>query len=258
MLPENEAHTQDTALREDEAYSPLITELTTPEGWGVSLDRIVDQESIRLDAEHYHPKIICNLDTIRTANCELVPLNELATIDLPGQFVRIWAQDSEHGVPYLNATDLLCYAAFGVPALVRYLSYASEVNIPRLIVREGMILVTCSGTIGRVFEVPAALDGWAGTHDIVRITANNQSTRGYLRIILTSPYVQTQILSHTHGGQIDHITAEQIGSCQIPLLSQRQMEQISFQVIEAESMKQQATKLFHNSLNLIDSIISDA
>lgn len=235
----------------------LIAQLTRPQGWGVSLGAIVEQAGVRLDAEHYNPKIMANMETLEASKCNLLHLSDLAEIDLPSQFVRIWAQGVEHGFPYLNATDLMSFAALGEPAQVRFLSKASDVNIDRLIVREGMILVTCSGTIGRIFEVPKALDGWAGTHDIVRVVPKDHDLKGYIRAFLCSPYAQTQLLSHTHGGQIDHITAEQVGSCLVPMIGNDQMRAISVQMDEAEQMKQEAAGMILESLSLFSGALND-
>ncbi|TIH11635.1 hypothetical protein D0S45_19770 [Marinifilum sp. JC120] len=242
-----------TALNttETDTTESLITELTRPEGWGVSVADIIGQNSVRLDAEHYNPKISKNMEMLEASKYGLLPLADLAQIDLPGQFVRIWAKDAEHGIPYLNATDLMSFAALGEPAQLRYLSKATDVNIDRLIVREGMILVTCSGTLGRVFEVPKALDGWVGTHDIIRVIPTDPAMKGYIRAFLSSSYAQTQILSHTHGGQIDHVTANQIRSCLVPQLSDKQMRAISIQMDKSEKMKQKAAGMVLTSLSQI-------
>lgn len=241
-----------------DATNQLISKLTRPKCWGVSVAGIIGQNSVRLDAEHYNPQILKNMELLESSNYDLIPLADLAEIDLPGQFVRIWAQDSEHGIPYLNATDLMSFSALGEPAQRRYLSKATNVNIDRLIVREGMILITCSGTLGRVFEIPKALDGWVGTHDIIRIIPNDPSTKGYIKAFLSSPYAQTQILSHTHGGQIDHITANQICSCLVPQLSIKKMRTISNKMDEAERLKQEAAGLTLKSLSQIKEAVENA
>ena len=78
--------------------------------------------------------------------------------------------------------------------------------------------MTCSGTIGRVFYVPKRLDGWVATHDLIRIIPKGDSLAGYLYAWLSQPDAQTQILSHTHGGQIDHVTDKQVGTVLVPRL----------------------------------------
>jgi len=247
----------EVAASDEGGTEPLVAQLTRPQGWGVSLGDIIGQESIRLDAEHYDPKIMDNMRSLKASKLKLVPLSDLAEIDLPGQFVRIWAQDQNHGIPYLNATDLMSYAALGAPAQVRYLSKASDVKMDRLIVHEGIILVTCSGTLGRVFEVPKALNGWAGTHDIVRIRPRDQKLKGYIRAYLSSTYAQIQILSHTHGGQIDHVTATQISSCLVPLLGEKEMHSIADQMDKAEQMKQKAASIVLKSIDQIKGVLND-
>lgn len=218
-------------------HADLIRTLTMPMGWTVPVDRISKQVGIRLDAEHYDPIVMENDKELRAFGVELDLLSDLADVHLPSMFTRIWAKDSAHGVPYLNATDLMSYFALGVPAQERFLSYASNVKMEPLIVRKGMILVTCSGTIGRVFDVPDALDGWAGTHDIVRITPHDPEMKGFIRAYLSSKFAQIQILSHTHGGQIDHVTGDQVASCLIPRLDSKTIGLISNLADKADKMR---------------------
>jgi type I restriction enzyme S subunit len=164
-------------------------------------------------------------------------------------FTRIWAQDSQYGLPYLNATDLMSYFALGVPAQERYLSRASNVKMDQLIVKKEMILMTCSGTLGRVFDVPPDLDGWAGTHDIVRITPHDPELKGFLRAYLASSFAQVQILSHTHGGQIDHITGDQIASCLVPSLDTETISRISKLAVKADKMRSNGVKQMNDVLS---------
>jgi len=236
-------------------YSQLIEGLNTPQGWSVPLSDVLGQGQVRLDAEHYDPLVIANDEALASLGCELKPLSEFADVVLPSMFTRIWAKDAEHGAPYLNATDLMSYFALGVPAQERFLSFASDVKFDLLTIRTGMILVTCSGTIGRVFDVPEALNGWAGTHDLVRINPKRSEQRGYLRAYLTTPLAQIQILSHTHGGQIDHVTAEQVGSCLVPVLPENAVKKISRLTDEADASRASGLKGYHHAAsNLMEAL----
>lgn len=235
----------------------LIRKLTTPKGWSVPLTDVVAQGQVRLDAEHYDPLVIENNRRLQSLGFELAPLSKFAEVKLPGMFTRIWAKDEKHGVPYINATDLMSYFALGVPAQERFLSYASDVKMDKLIIREGMILISCSGTIGRVFDVPKALDGAAGTHDIVRIIPHNPAHRGFLRAYLTSSLAQIQILSHTHGGQIDHVTDQQVASCLVPVLPPASMERISEVANEADAMRSQSLTLLQGAVDGLERDIAN-
>lgn len=228
-------------------YAELIRELTLPRAWGVPVTDVINQGQIRLDAEHYDPIVVENDRRLRSLGVELKPLSEFADVRLPGMFTRIWAKDDKYGVPYLNATDLMSYFALGIPAQERFLSHASAVNVTPLIVKCGMILITCSGTIGRVFDVPKALDGWAGTHDLVRIIPHDPSMKGFLRAYLTSSFAQIQILGHTHGGQIDHVTDDQVASCLVPVLDSTSVKAISEIAEKADKMRSDALRLMQEA-----------
>ncbi len=204
------------------------------ESWTVSVANIYGSSDLRLDASHFDPKAASAIQELEKSGFELKCLSDLASVELRGQFSRIWAKDDEHGVRYLNATDLLSLFALGVPAGgTRFLSYATSTDIDRLLIREGWLLMTCSGTIGRIFYVPKRLDSWAATHDLIRIIPKESNMVGYLHTWLATPLAQAQILSHTHGGQIDHVTDKQVAGVLVPLLPREQMERINREVMKA-------------------------
>ncbi len=219
-------------------HAPSSALAASPHGWMIQADAILKNRDTRLDAEHYDPQIDATVRQLRQFEGELVTLGQLAEIDLPSQFTRKWAKSQEQGLPYVNATDLLCYMALGkLYKTPRFLSPETKVDIKRLTLTSDMLLLTCSGGregLGRVYLVPEAFDGWVATHDIVRIRPRAPEMIGYLLAYLRSPFAQTQILSHTFGGQIDHIKDSQVATCLVPLLDPSAMRQISREVEQAE------------------------
>lgn len=199
--------------------------------WSLPVERIFGQDGLRIDATFFDPLVDAQVGTL--AGVETNRLDELATLALPGRFERVWAVDEEHGKPYLNATDLLTLFSLGMPAKVRYLSPESKTDFDALIIHEGWLLMTCSGTIGRVFCVPARLDGWAATHDLIRIIPNSPDLVGCLFAWCLTPVAQAQILSHTHGGQIDHVTDEQVGELLVPRLPEQAARELNERVLSA-------------------------
>ena len=219
--------------------------LSPAKSWSLSIQRIFEQDRWRFDATHYDPAVDAHVDSM--AGIDSVPLRSLATLKLPGRFERVWAIDADSGHPYLNATDLLCLFALGRPSQVRYLSPESETDIDNLHIREDWLLMTCSGTIGRVYYVPKRLDGWAATHDLIRIIPNSEDMSGYFFAWCSTKIAQVQILSHTHGGQINHVTAEQVGQLMVPLLPHREMKAINDQVVGALHARETAMHALENS-----------
>lgn len=142
----------------------------TVESWAIPLQDIYKNDALRLDASHYDRDTALAISELKASKHELKPLSDLADVLLPGQFVRIWAKDKSFGFPYVNASELMSLAATGtLGGKARYLSRETVTNIDELIIREGWLLMSCSGTIGRLFYVSKRLDGWAATHDLIRI-----------------------------------------------------------------------------------------
>lgn len=227
--------------------TPLFDKSESVKSWSVPIDDIFSNLEERLDATHFDPSVKSSIDKLSESGIELKSLSNFASVTLRGQFSRIWAKDREHGIPYLNATDLLSLLALGVPSGgTRYLSRATETNIENLVIREGWLLMTCSGTIGRVFYVPNRLDGWVATHDLIRIVPKRINLAGYLYVCLTIPAVQSQILSYTHGGQIDHVTDEQVSRVLVPSLSKDKVKSINNKVIKALNSRETAIETLMN------------
>lgn len=217
------------------------TERPTIKAWDTSLDEIFDNTEFRLDATHYDPQVAEIRTQLASSGYDVVPLADLANVSLRNQFTRIWARDEKHGYKYLNATDLLSLMALGVPGnSTRYLSHVTETNIDALIINEGWLLMTCSGTIGRVFYVPERLDGWVATHDLIRIVPHDEKMTGFLMAWLNSKAAQAQIMSHTHGGQIDHVTDAQVGRVLVPILPDSVIARIHTDTINALKQREAA------------------
>lgn len=219
----------------------LVRDKATVEAWAVPLSDLHKNKDMRLDASHYDQLTAAALKELDSCNCATKSLAEIATVKLPGQFVRIWAKDKEHGVQYVNATDLMSLTGLGaLSGEPRYLSRQSEVNFDELIIREGWLLLTCSGTIGRVFYVSNLMDGWVATHDLIRIIPSAEVPVGFLHAYLSSPVAQKQILGHTHGGQIDHVTHHQVGLIRVPLIQKKKMQHIHELTMQALNHRTQA------------------
>lgn len=213
----------------------------TVEAWAIPLKNIYNNEDIRLDATHYDRQVVAALAELKRSKYPLKPLTEFADVRLPGQFVRIWADSIEYGVPYVNASDLMSLAALGtLGEKTRYLSRVADVDINALIIHAGWLGLTCSGTIGRVFYIPDRFDGWVATHDLIRVIPKDENTVGFLHSYLSSPLAQAQITGCTYGGQIDHVTDEQIGSILVPVMPPAKVEKIHDKTMIALQAREKA------------------
>ena len=218
--------------------APSLVQTSPAKNWSMSIDRVFAQDRLRFDASFFDPVVDAHVESLEGNATD--HLSDLAALVLPGRFERVWAIDEYHGKPYLNATDLLTLFSLGSPSQVRYLSPESNTDFDALLIREGWLLMTCSGTIGRVYHVPSRLDGWAATHDLIRIIPNSPDMTGYLYAWCMTEVAQAQILAHTHGGQINHVTDEQVGQMLIPRLHRRAANRVNERVMAALADRERA------------------
>jgi hypothetical protein len=138
----------------------------------------------------------------------------------------------------------------------RFLSQETNTDINELVIKKGWLLLTCSGTIGRLFYVSENMDGWVATHDLIRIIPNNGVLVGFLYAYLSSPVAQKQILGHTHGGQIDHVTHHQVGKVLVPKLDDGLIVGIHKQAMQALNQRSKAIEQLVEAVGTIQSSLN--
>ncbi len=106
-----------------------------------------------------------------------------------------------------------------------------------------------------MFYIPARLDGWVATHDLIRIIPHDKNTTGFIHSYLFSPFAQTQILGHTYGGQIDHVTEIQVGSILVPELPDKLMKEIHEETMTALLSREKAIQSIEQAANDVQKIL---
>ena len=219
------------------AAAPIKPEVAS---WDARAMDVVAERDVRLDAGSYAPMVMTTLDALALQCEDMVALGSLARVSYGQRFERIYTDDPEQGVPYFNPTDLLSLMAFGIPPKNRYLSPATKTDITRLVVRPGWLLLTCSGSVSRVFYVGRRMDGWAATHDIVRIVPHDENLTGYLYAWLSTPEAKTHITGRQHGGVVQHLTAKQVSESLVPRLGVSEEIRINRAVMRALLAREEA------------------
>lgn len=215
--------------------------------WDVAAEDVMAGSDARLDAGSYDPHMLATFKEL-AAQCErMVPLGTLAKVSYGQRFERVFTDDPQQGVRYFNPTDLLSLMAFGTPSADRYLSPATNTNIDNLVVRQGWLLLTCSGSVSRVFYVGRRMDGWAATHDIVRIVPHENGLIGYLYAWLATPEAKIHIAGRQHGGVVQHITAEQVAESLVPRLGATTEREINSVVMNALTLRERAIETLYRA-----------
>ena len=193
----------------------------TPSGihtqsFAVSRAAVAADPDLRLNARYYRDRDEIEASVSAPKGWETIKLGELSErIFCPTRFKRHYVDASEAAVPFLggaNITELLVKTD-------KWLS-KSDPKLPELMVQQGWLLVTRSGTTGIVSTVPAAWNGFAISEHVIRIvpkSACDPEVIAWALVYLRSPDGQRALKRGVFGSVIDEITPEFVAGVRIPI-----------------------------------------
>lgn len=195
--------------------APIALAALGVQTYSVSAQWVRNSNGLRFDASHYNPTLAKAIAILRSSEMELRPLGDVSeSVFIPPRFKRVYV-DKDHGIPFLQGSHIV----HAEPADLKYLSTKAHTGLSRWIIRKGWVLVTCSGTIGRVTIARDEWDGWAASQHILRIVpmATGDVPAGYLYAFLRSFPGQAQLTSQIYGAVVDELTEDQAKSVLVPV-----------------------------------------
>jgi type I restriction enzyme S subunit len=121
-----------------------------------------------------------------------------------------------------------------------------------------LVMVTCSGTNGRVQILPEYMKGWAASQDALRIEGIDENAAGYIYAWLSGPYGQTLIRRHQYGSVITHLDRDMLGAVAVPLLTRQQRNSIAALVLKANQLRNDAWSFEQGALAALSKEIARA
>lgn len=217
------------------------------------------EKEMRLDAPYYSSEFLKAKDLLERSPYQKVPLLELCEdIYRLTRFKRIFT-DKEHGFIYMAPSDLVyyrplrerensdrAYVAKGKHDLLANIKSAFGKQSPtlskkgeeRFFVEEGWLLITCSGSMGRIVLTTQSLTNVFFSHDLIRIVPKKETLIGYLYAYLSSWIGQTFLKRDQYGGWVKHIEPNQIKSLPVLLPPRDIQEKIHNNLLEAYSHRE--------------------
>lgn len=252
----------------DEAQKLLISELQLPPIHELECEKFVPDHEIknysvklsdldmRLDGSYHVPITSSIISHINKYADEVVNLgNERISkqIILPGRFKRVYVEEGQ-GVVFFGGKQLYELD----PSNKKYLSLSHHKKriAEQLTLKEKMILITCSGTIGKVNIVPHHWNGWTANQHILRVIPADENIAGYIYTWLSSKYGYELINRFTYGAVVDEIDDKQLGKVQIPLLKNKDIQnKINNLVLEANKKRSEAYILEQEALQIMNDLV---
>ncbi|MBZ9752901.1 restriction endonuclease subunit S [Deinococcus sp. HMF7604] len=173
------------------------------------------------------------------------------------QFKRNYVTNQEHGVPFLGSSSMLQADLGDLPLISKKLA-----NSPKLLplhVKEGMTLISCSGTIGRTVYGRSEMVGLLTSQHIMKVVPDPSAILpGYLYAYLSSRFGKILITSGTYGAIIQHIEPEHISELKVPRFESDFEMRIHEMIEEAGHLRSSSAKLIQTiSENFLRYMASD-
>jgi type I restriction enzyme M protein len=130
--------------------------------------------------------------------------------------------------------------------------------IDKMYLRRGMILITRSGTVGRVVYATQYHEGAVGTEDVIRVVIADDALRGYVYQFLLSQLGQDQLRANVYGAIVDHIEPDHVKGVQVPIPTGRHLlDQIGLPVIHGIELQEQAQREMNDSMAALAESMND-
>ena len=213
---------------------------------------------LRLDGSYHLPIFTSIQNYIKQFSSEIKYLRnqEISkSIILPGRFKRTYVDSEEHGIKFIGGKQMLDLN----PASEKFLSesiHGTRLG-KELLLHENCILITRSGTIGKVSLVPKHWENWAANEHIIRVFPKNKEIAGYLFCWLNSDYGHELIKKHTYGAVVDEIDTNHVGDIPLPLLkNEKKQKEINDLVLQANELRYQAHLKEQEAIDKMNEIIN--
>jgi|LDZT01.1.fsa_nt_gi type I restriction enzyme S subunit len=170
-------------------------------------------------------------------------------IILPGRFKRVYVEEGQ-GTVFFGGKQIYELD----PSNKKYLSTRHHKNRIQKELRliENMVLITCSGTIGKTALVPKHWENWTMNQHVIRVIPASDSIAGYLYVFLSSPYGYELIKRFTYGSVVDEIDDNHVSQIEIPLISPEKQDEINRLALEANKFRYEAYKLEQQALAIVN------
>lgn len=205
----------------------------------------------RIDSSYHTPIINSIIGQLKKKSKEIIPIDNpqlSKNILLPSRFARVYVQEGQ-GMVFFGGKQVFQLD----PDNKKYLSLNKhDVRIKgELLLKENMILITRSGTIGKVVLVPKHWEKWVANEHIIRVEPVSSEIAGYLYVFLASDYGHELITRFTYGAVVDEIDHYQVSKIPIPLLKDDAIQnKINNLALEANEKRTGAYYLEQEAIHL--------
>jgi len=206
----------------------------------------VNEGEKRLDAGFYAQDVIKARVLLEKVS-EKVKIEKL--IDLADEMfmpaLKITIPFYDEGEEYLTQSEV----EFFLPKARKRVNVNKIENVDRWKVKSGYLLISQSGTIGRITIATKYLERFIISPNPIRVIIN-ESLRGYIYAFLSSWIGQALIKSPQYGITVKHILPHQLYDIPIPRIPDLE-EEINQKILQAHKLREEAQELLLKAEEMI-------
>lgn len=187
---------------------------------------------------------------------DIIDIDRLGDLSIdifyPGRHKRNYVSDSPDSLPFYSGTQILQVRPFDL----KYQPKSSKVAFS-CVVEKDWVLVTRSGSTGRIVIVNDFLAGSMVSEHVIRIICDKkQIDPHYLYAFLAGSKVGKVLMQNgIYASVVDHLTPYFISTLPIPRLDPEKEKEIAKRVKKAENYRAKANSIFANTVNSLQSQI---
>lgn len=161
------------------------------------------------------------------------------------RFKRIYVDHKE--IPFFQPSSIT--EVYPKPS--KYISAKTDTNLESLKVKKGMLLMTVSGTIGKVAIAGKKLENQVFSHDMLRLFGKGKYDTGYIYCYFLTEIGQHILQSNNYGAVIKHIEPEHLQNVIIPNAPELLKKEIHELVIESYDLRDESNDLIDKAESIL-------
>ncbi|MFN3489626.1 MAG: methylation-associated defense system restriction endonuclease subunit S MAD5 [Emticicia sp.] len=165
-----------------------------------------------------------------------------------GRARRVYVEDKERGIPFMGSSDMLKADLNSL----KYISTKNTKNLSGFILKKDWILISRSGTVGNTAYTNEIFEDKAASEHIIRVVPKKGQYSGYMYAFLSSKYGYNLMTQGIFGAVIQHIEPNFLSGLPIPLLPEKQQEEIHQLIVDAAQLRVEANRLLNGVIAEIE------
>ncbi len=129
-------------------------------------------------------------------------------------------------------------------------------QLDELTIHEGYILISDSGTLGRVTYALKQHDGHVATNNLIRVVIGDRNLRGYVYQFLKSDIGQSMMLKNAYGTNQEHLEPDVISEVLVPIPKDRSIiDEIGGNTLDSIESLERSIERGNSAINKLKSIL---